>query len=167
MAIEEYQKQFGYSIFIETGTYLGDMVEAQKNNFQRIISIELDQHLYQRAKRKFAEDEHITIYQGDSSRVLPQIMSAVKEPAIFWLDGHYSAGITAKGDKETPIYGELEAIFNDSSLPHVLLIDDARLFTGEGDYPNIEYLSDFIKKRAQSYEILVKDDIIRSLPPIR
>jgi hypothetical protein len=167
MAIEEYQKRFGYSIFIETGTYLGDMVEAQKNNFQRIISIELDQHLYQRVKRKFAEDKHITIYQGDSSRVLPQIMSAVKEPAIFWLDGHYSAGITAKGDKETPIYGELEAIFNDSSLPHVLLIDDARLFTGEGDYPKIEYLSDFIKKRAQSYEILVKDDIIRSLPPLR
>lgn len=167
MVIEEYQKQFGYTILIETGTYLGDMVEAQKNNFKRIISIELDPHLYQRAKRKFAEDKHIEIYQGNSDRVLLQIMPSVKEPAIFWLDGHYSAGITAKGDKETPIYGELEAIFNNSSLPHVLLIDDARLFVGSNDYPSIDDLSHFIRYKTQSYDILVKDDIIRVLPLYR
>jgi len=167
MVIEEYQKQSGYSILIETGTYLGDMVEAQKNNFRRIISIELDQHLYQRAKDKFAKNKHIEIYQGASSRVLLQIMTDVKEPAIFWLDGHYSEGITAKGVKETPIYEELTAILNGSSLPHILLIDDARLFTGEGDYPTIKDLSVFIKKKVQNYEILVKEDIIRMMPPHR
>ncbi len=96
---------------------------------------------------------------------MPQIIPTITENTILWLDGHYSEGFTAKGDKETPIYGELEAIFNNNSLPYVLLIDDARLFTGEGDFPTIEDLSDFIKKRAQSYEILVKDDIIRTVPP--
>ena len=164
MVIEEYQKRYGCSVLVETGTYLGDMVEAQENNFKRIISIELDQHLYERAKRKFRKKSNITIYRGDSSKVLPQILTTITENTIFWLDGHYSEGFTAKGDKETPIYEELEAIFQDSTHDHILLIDDARLFTGERDYPTIEELSDFIRGKNKDYIIEVKDDIVRAVP---
>jgi hypothetical protein len=42
MAIAEYQQKYGYGTLIETGTYLGDMIEAQKKRFTHIISIELD-----------------------------------------------------------------------------------------------------------------------------
>jgi len=164
MVIEEYQKQYGCSVLVETGTYLGDMVEAQENNFKRIISIELDQHLYERAKHNFRKKSHITIYQGDSSKILPQIMPTITENALFWLDGHYSEGFTAKGDKETPIYEELEVIFQDSTHDHILLIDDARLFTGQRDYPTIEELSDCIRGQNKDYIIEVKDDIIRAVP---
>ena len=164
MVIEEYQKRYGCSVLVETGTYLGDMVEAQENNFKRIISIELDQHLYERAKHNFRKKSHITIYQGDSSKILPQIMPTITENALFWLDGHYSEGFTAKGDKETPIYEELEVIFQDSTHDHILLIDDARLFTGQRDYPTIEELSDFIRGQNKDYIIEVKDDIIRAVP---
>ena len=164
MVIEEYQKRYGCSVLVETGTYLGDMVEAQENNFKRIISIELDQHLYERAKRKFRKKSNITIYHGDSSKVLPQILTTITENTILWLDGHYSEGFTAKGDKETPIYEELEAIFQDSTHDHILLIDDARLFTGERDYPTIEELSDFIRGKNKDYIIEVKDDIVRAVP---
>ena len=164
MVIEEYQKRYGYSVLVETGIYLGDMVEAQKNNFKRIISIELDQYLCERAKRKFRKKSHITIYQGDSSKVLSQLMPAITENAIFWLDGHYCAGFTAKGDKETQIYEELEAIFQDSTHDHILLIDDARLFTGERDYPTVKELSDFIRGKNKDYIIEVKDDVIRAVP---
>lgn len=164
MVIEEYQKRYGCSVLVETGTYLGDMVEAQENNFKRIISMELDQHLYERARRKFRKKSHITIYQGDSSKVLPQILPTITENAIFWLDGHYSAGFTAKGDKETPIYEELEAIFQDGTHDHILLIDDARLFTGKKDYPTVKELSDFIRGKNKDYNIEVKDDIIRAVP---
>ena len=164
MVIEEYQKQYGCSVLVETGTYLGDMVEVQENNFKRIISIELDQHLYERAKHNFRKKSHITIYQGDSSKILPQIMPTITENALFWLDGHYSEGFTAKGDKETPIYEELEVIFQDSTHDHILLIDDARLFTGQRDYPTIEELSDCIRGQNKDYIIEVKDDIIRAVP---
>jgi hypothetical protein len=164
MVIEEYQKQYGCSVLVETGNYLGDMVEAQENNFKRIISIELDQHLYERAKHNFRKKSHITIYQGDSSKILPQIMPTITESALFWLDGHYSAGFTAKGDKETPIYEELEVIFQDSTHDHILLVDDARLFTGQSDYQTIEELSDFIRGKNKDYIIEVKDDIIRAVP---
>ena len=164
MVIEDYQKRYGCSVLVETGTYLGDMVEAQENNFKRIISIELDQHLYERAKRKFRKKSNITIYHGDSSKVLPQILTTITENAIFWLDGHYSDGFTAKGDKETPIYEELEVIFQDSIHDHILLIDDARLFTGGRDYPTIKELSDFIRGKNKDYIVEVKDDIIRAMP---
>jgi hypothetical protein len=161
MTIMEYQKKYKNKILVETGTYMGDMVEAQKKRFKKIFSIELGIDLFNKAKERFQNDKNVIIVQGDSGRVLPQILLDINEPAIFWLDGHYSAGITAKGDKECPIYEELTSIFNSKRLNHILLIDDARCFTGEGDYPTIEKLTDFIRSKNEKYQVEVKHDIIR------
>lgn len=161
--IAEYQQLSGYTILVETGTYLGDMVEAQKNRFKRIISIELGIELYQKAMERFKNDSHITIIQGDSGKVLPRIMPDINESAIFWLDGHYSAGITAKGDKDCPIFEELDAILENDTLNHILLIDDAQAFTGEGDYPEIKELSNYITSRNDNYQIKVEHGIIRCM----
>jgi len=46
-------------------------------------------------------------------------------------------------------------------LNHVILIDDARCFNGEGDYPNIKQLKAYIKGKNENYHIEVKHDIIR------
>ncbi len=159
--IINYQKKYNCSTFIETGTYLGDTVEALKTKFKKVISIELGMDLYINAKERFLNDKNIEIFQGDSGKVLPQIVLGLKDPAIFWLDGHYSAGITAKGDKICPILEELDAIFDNSKLNHILLIDDARDFVGEGDYPTIERLTDYIKSKNERYKVQVKHDIIR------
>jgi hypothetical protein len=159
--IIDYQKKYNCSTFIETGTYLGDTVEAMKTKFKKVISIELGMDLYINAKERFLNVKNVEIFQGDSGKVLPQIVLGLKDPAIFWLDGHYSAGITAKGDKICPILEELDAIFDNSNLNHVLLIDDARDFVGEGDYPTIERLTDYIKSKNERYNVQVKHDIIR------
>jgi hypothetical protein len=161
LAILEYQKKYNYTTLVETGTYLGEMVEAVKKKFDKIISIELGEDLYNNAKNKFKNDKNITIIKGDSGNVLPTVMSKINDPAIFWLDGHYSAGITAKGEKECPIFEELNAIFQSKQLNHILLIDDARGFVGEGDYPTIEKLTDFVKSKNEKYQLEVKHDIIR------
>jgi len=163
LVIKELQKLYNYKYFIETGTFLGEMVDAQKNSFDKIISIELGKDLFEKAKQKFCNDKNVVIYQGDSGKVLVDIMKDVKEPAIFWLDGHYSAGITAKGEKDCPIFEELDAIFQNSQLNHILLIDDARCFIGEQDYPSIKVLSDYIQSKNSKYIIEVKDDVIRAL----
>ncbi len=161
LIVSEYQNKYRYSTLIETGTYMGDMVEAQKNNFKKIISIELGDDLYKNAKIRFKDEKNIIIVKGDSGKVLPSILTDLNDPAIFWLDGHYSAGITAKGDKECPIFEELDAIFQSKKLNHILLIDDARCFNGEGDYPTIEQLSEYVKGKNQNYQVEVKNDIIR------
>ena len=45
--IKEYAKIFSVETFIETGTYLGDMVNAVMDTFNKIYSIELDKTLYE------------------------------------------------------------------------------------------------------------------------
>lgn len=158
--ISGYARKTGYKVFIETGTYLGLMIDAQKNNFERLFSIELDDKLFAYAVEKFKHSDKIKIWHGDSGTVLSGIMKTINEPAIFWLDGHYSGDITALGDKECPILEEMEAIFNASRQNHLLLIDDARLFIGKNDYPTIPDLSDFIKARNAEASITVDMDII-------
>jgi len=160
LTIKEYQKKYDIQTLVETGTYLGDMIVAQLPNFIKIISIELSEELYYRAVKRFRRCSKVNIIQGDSGKVLHNIIHELKTPAIFWLDGHYSAGITAKGEKNCPIYGELEAIFV-SPLNHILLIDDARCFDGSNDYPTIGELQQYFIDKNIIHSFSIKDDVIR------
>lgn len=159
--ITEFQERYNYEVLVETGTYKGDMVEAQKKIFNKVFSIELGDDLYRKAKKRFKNDRNVEILQGDSGKVLPELIKSINKPAIFWLDGHYSGGETAKGNTDCPIFQELDAIFRGHNLNHILLIDDARLFNGEGDYPTVEKLTNFVKNHNENYQLDVKHDIIR------
>ncbi len=159
--IEEYRMLSGNKIFIETGTFLGDMIEAQKRNFNVLYSIEVEESLWQNAVKRFAGKKHIHIVKGDSAKVLPEITKQLDAGAVFWLDGHYSGGVTGKGDLNCPIYGEVDAAFQLKKLNHVLLIDDARCFDGTNEYPTIEALTGYVKASNEKYNVVVKDDIIR------
>ena len=103
ITIAYYQKKYSISTLVETGTYMGDMIEAQKKRFKKIYTIELSPVLNEKAKSRFSGDKNICLFQGDSVQVLPNLLKGIDEPAIFWLDGHYSGGITAKGSKDCPI----------------------------------------------------------------
>jgi hypothetical protein len=159
--LRKYARRYGCKVFIETGTYLGDTVFSLKNDFDKIISIELGQNLYEQAKKRFADYPQIKIMRGDSGQVLTEIVPNLSEPTLFWLDGHYSGKGTAKSNLNTPIIKELETIFNHPVKNHVILIDDARCFTGDNDYPSIEFLKNFINKKRPETKIQVKNDIIR------
>ena len=162
--VEEYRQRLDCPVLIETGTFRGDMVEAHMRHFKRVFSIELNQDFYEKACYRFRKHPNVSLYQGDSSEVLPRIMHVLQQPAIFWLDGHYSSGDTARGSKDCPIFEELDAIFaRKTAYAHVLLIDDARCFTGEGDYPTIADLTEYIQMKDSRYRIDVKDDIIRGV----
>lgn len=164
LVIEAYATRFGCSILVETGTYRGDMMQAEKYHFSKLYSIELSKELWQAAVERFKNDSHITILNGDSGKLLYQLAPTLDKPTLFWLDGHYSGGVTAKGEKECPVYEEVDAILVPGGLKHVLLIDDARLFVGTHDYPTIEELTRYIKTRAPQYSVEVEGDIIRVTP---
>ena len=163
MAIEEYCRKFHTEILVETGTYMGDMVDAQRDHFKKIYSIELSEKLFNRARKRFKDHLHIKIVQGDSGTVLNKLMAEIDSPALFWLDGHYSGGITAKGEKECPVPEELKIILK-SPFSHTILIDDARLFNGAHDYPTIDQIEEIIKANNRQYRVETKDDIIRLTP---
>jgi hypothetical protein len=162
--LRAYSAKFGLRILAETGTYLGDMVEAMRWHFDRIYSIELSQELFEKARRRFAGVENVHLIQGDSGIVLAGVLQQIDQPALFWLDGHYSAGVTAQGQKSTPIYEELQHILNAPYHAHVIIIDDARLFGTDPAYPSIAELSEFVKAKRSTVDIVVQDDSIRITP---
>ncbi len=157
--INIFRKKFDPKIFIETGTYLGDMINAQKENFERLYSIELSKKLFLKAQKRFENDEKISISHGDSAKVLNDILSNINALSLFWLDGHYSGGITAKGQKECPVIEELNIIFKNNKN-HIILIDDARLFTGKYDYPTYEEVKDVVEHYDKDYIVKIESDII-------
>jgi hypothetical protein len=163
--VREYRDRFGIETFVETGTFKGDMIDAVSGQFDEIHSIELGKDLFEEARQRFAGQRHIHLHQGDSATVLPRLLETLKAPALFWLDGHYSEGITARGGKDTPIMEELGAIYRHDSSAHVILIDDARHFTGEGDYPSLDTLREVVGKWSPGSVIEVADDIIRLCRP--
>jgi hypothetical protein len=83
---------------------------------------------------------------------------------LFWLDGHYSAGITAQGNSDTPVMIEVEAILEHKITGHVILIDDARCFNGTQDYPTLDELRELFVRARPGYEFSVLNDVIRIHP---
>jgi hypothetical protein len=157
-----YAARFSISTMVETGTYLGFMVSAVKRFFWQIYSIELDEDLYRRAKSKFVRFRHVHFLQGDSAQVLTGVLDRIHEPCLFWLDAHYSGGITAKGDLETPVVQELRQILSHSLVAqHVILIDDARNFVGANDYPTLQQVKNLVRTMCPYLVMTVNDDIIR------
>lgn len=163
-ALQKYAKMYGLNIMVETGTYNGDMVNAMRDVFDNIYSIELSNELYENAEKRFSEQTHIHILHGDSGSEIEKLVSKIDRPALFWLDAHYSGGVTARGKEDTPILTELHHIFNASDKGHIVVIDDARVFGVDPAYPTIKELTDFIESKKDNMDIVVKDDIIRVTP---
>jgi hypothetical protein len=159
--IKEYAERYKLHTFIETGTFMGEMIDAVLPAFSKIISIEVDSVLAERAQKNFSIYPHVTIIQGDSGEVLPLVIAGIKEPCLFWLDAHYSGGVTGMSDVETPIINELNILLDQRQPDHVILIDDAREFTENNNYPTLDEVSKLVQSQRPDWIVQVKDDIIR------
>jgi hypothetical protein len=164
LAILSYQKKFDLWNFIETGTYYGDSLAYIANNKSiSCTSIELSDYYHQLAIKRFRSYPNVTLLQGDSGKILPVVVGNLQTPTLFWLDGHYSGGLTAKGEIDTPISAELQSILDSPILNHVILIDDARYFNGTDNYPHLDDLLKTIRQNGK-YECEIATDIIRITP---
>lgn len=159
--LRTYARRFGTPTLVETGTFQGAMIEAVRSEFETVHSIELAEPLFAAAVEKFKGDEAVHIHQGDSGEVLGPVLEGVDTACLFWLDGHYSGGPTAHGDVSTPILKELDVIKGHGVPNHVILIDDARCFNGEDDYPTIADLRERALALWPDAEFEVAGDIIR------
>ena len=159
-----YLHQYKLNNFIETGTHLGDTVAYMADNENiHCISIELADGYYQQAKDRFKYYANIELLHGDSGILVPSVLSRLTTPALFWLDGHYSGGVTAQGESDTPVSAELHAILASSCKEHVILIDDARCFDGSNGYSHLDDLLKTVREQS-NYYAEVSTDIIRLTP---
>jgi hypothetical protein len=165
--LRDYARRYGLRALIETGTYYGDTIWRVRRDFDRIVSIEIDPRLSAKARDRFRSQPHLEFVVGDSGVKLREVLTTVTQPSLFWLDGHYSGEITSRGELDSPIEQELEHIWRHPVRRHVILIDDAHEFVGQGGYPTIDQLRDAVRKARPDWSFEVRDNIIRVCPPPR
>jgi hypothetical protein len=160
-------KAYGLNVFVESGTLYGDTVDFLSRHFDVCITIEVDPRLHALAVIRFAGKSFVRPVLGDSANVIPSLLAELDRPALFWLDGHYSGGVTGKGATDTPIRAELGAILEHQMEGHVVVIDDARLFDGTSDYPTLDELRAIVKRAWPNAIVRIERDMIRILPSSR
>jgi hypothetical protein len=120
------------NVFIETGSYIGDGVQAALwAGFDKIYTVELSKKHYDFTVNRFVGNEKIKCVFGDSVVELNALSKEHKDDGpLFWLDAH------ATGDGHTTrnrslmenLEMELDVISSAISQGHALsiLIDDVR-----------------------------------------
>ena len=166
MVIRSYLERYQLGCFIETGTHLGDTLSyIAMNRSVQAFSIELADGYYEAATKRFARYPNVELFHGDSGKLMPKVISSLSKPALFWLDGHYSGGLTAKGEVDTPVSAELQSIFQSPVAGHVVLIDDVRCFDGSNDYPHLDEILAVIRHDGR-YHVEISADIMRLTPKL-
>lgn len=148
-------------IFFETGTYKGQTVELvrrSKRHFRKIISVELNKELYEKATAYFTPlDPRITIIQGDSVDVTASVCQehGIEEPMTFWLDAHASGPLPGGKTGPCPLLQELEAIYMTGRKDHTIFIDDRRLLgTAEWGGVSEDEIMQILQKINPDYNII-------------
>ncbi len=145
--------------WIETGTYLGDTTMFLARRFPRVVTLEPSAELCERARRRFAGMPQVEVVNDISENVFPKLLPQLSGALNFWLDGHFSAGPTHRGPKDTPIIEELASIqANLSRFPKIaVLVDDVRCFDPTlpefAGYPERDMLVDWARNNGLNWSI--------------
>ena len=145
--------------WVETGTFLGETTALLAEHAAMVYSVEPEPKLFARAKALFADKKNVEIINGGSEDVFPSLLPKLHGNVNFWLDGHYSAGITFKGKIDTPVKDELRSISD--NMAHfsrvTVLVDDVRCFDPQNpdfsEYPTIDFLVDWARSNKFSWHI--------------
>ncbi len=154
---------------IETGTYQGKGARALAAIFSEVVTVELDAALHARTVEALAREPAITAVHGNSRDVLPSLVDA-RRPTFYWLDSHWSGGVTAGEDDECPVLDELRAL----EIGHpddCILIDDARLFLAPPppphkteQWPTFTQISAAIRAARPNHHVEVVHDVVIAVP---
>jgi hypothetical protein len=145
--------------WVETGTYMGETTSVLSKVAKMVYSIEPEPTLFSKAEQRFSNTSNVKIIKGLSEEVLPKLLPTIRGNICFWLDGHYSEGITFRGPRDTPVLDELTAI--GENIPKtgkiVVMVDDVRCFDPRNPeftaYPPVDVLVDWARKHNLAWHI--------------
>lgn len=163
-------KTYGSNQFwIETGTFFGRTSLELSVFSKEVHTIEPSEELFLESKRIFGNRKNIYAHHGLSEELLGPIIDRIidKEdmPHIdFWLDGHFSQGVTFRGEIDTPVIQELRQILKRTTKlsGFTIFVDDVRLFSHlipcDENYPKLFELVAIAKE----YDLLwtIEHDIL-------
>jgi hypothetical protein len=158
------------TVWVETGTFKGDTTALLAQKCKQIHTIEPEPLLYAEAKNRFAGQDKVNVIHGLSENVFPQLLPTLSGDLNFWLDGHYSGGITHQGPIDCPVREELRHIQDNRHHFRRLtvLIDDIRCFDptipAYSDYPPLDELVDWARINRLKWHIEHDIFIAQSIP---
>lgn len=122
-----FKELFKLHSFIETGTFSGNTTEQASKVFEEVHSIEIWEPLYLSAEKRFSAYPHVSLYFGDTTKLLSQMIENSSAKRLYWLDAHSSGEGTGGLPGFSPIPQELDQILSDQGdIDSVILIDDLR-----------------------------------------
>ena len=126
--------QFPNKVFVETGSYRGDGIQAALDaGFEKIISMDVDKEAIDFCMSRFdiinLNRNDIDLFIEDSGTALLDIIGEIETKITFWLDAHWQfIGPEPRGPHLFPLLRELEQIAKHSIKEHTILIDDWHIF---------------------------------------
>jgi hypothetical protein len=168
--ILELKEAYRIKNFIETGTYSGDTAYWASQVFEQVLTIEYSQFIYEKVAQKYSHINNIQFLYGDTREQLSYIVQSLNTSSLFWLDAHWSGGLTYGESDQCPVIEEIE-IINRSEEEHFIFIDDARLFLSPPplplvieQWPEISIVLKALNSSKKSRYIVIIDDVIIAVP---
>ena len=156
----------GITEAVETGTYLGASTRLLADSFDRVTTIELSRVLAWRARAVFATRRNVRVLRGDSGALLRPATA----PTLYWLDAHWSAGVTAGKEHECPLLDEIR-LTSPGTPSDCYLIDDARLYLEPpprphrtDQWPTFDDIVALARERRPKHTVAVDRDVIVIAP---
>lgn len=145
--------------WVESGTFLGKTSLFLADIAQKVYTLEPSPLLFQKSKSTLSSKKNVVQIQGTSEEIFPELCPTLTGNVCFWLDGHFSDGVTYQGSNDTPIRQELEAI--QANLENyestVIFVDDVRCFNpidpNFEKYPDISWLANRAKDMGMRWKI--------------
>ena len=166
--LNAFLSDFEIDRFIETGTYKGHTAKWAAERIPEVCTIEKSDKYFKESMMILGEYTNIQLFNGESANYLREL-SLRDGRSIFWLDAHWSGGMTSGREAECPILSELDAI-GEESKRHIILIDDARLFLApppaphnQDQWPSIREVLIKLHDYQEGYSVIY-DDVIIGVP---
>ena len=170
--VESLKAALPLSVFVETGTFKGDTAADMAPFFDRLITVEFSEPLWEEAVARFKNASKVEVLLGNSPEVLARLRPTLDDaPTLFWLDAHWCVAENTAGDQsQCPLLDEIHVInrLGDSS---VVLIDDARLFLAPPaapheitQWPSFNEIVTALRKLNGQHELMVINDVIAFYP---
>ncbi len=157
------KEQYDLKFFVETGTLVGNTAKWASENFDEVYTIEYSEKFYIISKDRIGIIPNIHLIHGLSQHILDGILSSLIDPALIWLDAHWSPDLKYHCFDQVicPVLDEIK-IISASDQGHVILVDDFRLFGKEPGWPNFDEVKKALEKLNKRVTCLI--DVIIGEP---
>ena len=137
-------------VFVETGSAGGAGIQAALDaGFEEIYSADISGMSVLVCRRRFVGDERVEVHKSDAVLFLMELVPALVNPCVFWLDAHSNIN--------SLILEELKTLIDAPCRTHTLLIDDRRLMQGHWRSAKEEEVHEAIHRINPQYAITYAD----------